>query len=183
MSNCYHVRGCIQNFPAWPPGARTANGTALCYQVQLYRYFVSQSSEYWRHKPFRCFSTSVYCCKRIFCYRLSPETFGYTLVYMFTVYKCIYKVPKQRNDLSATLNIHNQVCTRAYCTHLCPRENPATPRIETTVVHSVASHLKSHSVHSIRSSNMTSHHVNTSTISNFRVLKMRSSVNSMWREF
>jgi hypothetical protein len=26
-----------------------------------------------------CFSTSVYCCKRIFHYRLSPETFGYTL--------------------------------------------------------------------------------------------------------
>jgi len=24
--------------------------------------------------------TSVYCCKRIFRYRLSPETFGYTLV-------------------------------------------------------------------------------------------------------
>jgi len=28
-----------------------------------------------------CFSTSVYCCRRIFSYRLSPETFGYTLVY------------------------------------------------------------------------------------------------------
>jgi len=24
------VRVCIQNFPDWPPGARTANGTALC---------------------------------------------------------------------------------------------------------------------------------------------------------
>jgi hypothetical protein len=24
---------------------------------------------------------SVYCCKRIFRYRLSPKTFGYTLVY------------------------------------------------------------------------------------------------------
>jgi len=23
------VRGCIQKFPDWPPGARTANGTAL----------------------------------------------------------------------------------------------------------------------------------------------------------
>jgi len=22
--------GCIQKFPDWPPGARTANGTALC---------------------------------------------------------------------------------------------------------------------------------------------------------
>jgi hypothetical protein len=27
-----------------------------------------------------CFSTSVYCCKRIFLYGLSPENFGYTLV-------------------------------------------------------------------------------------------------------
>jgi hypothetical protein len=25
------VRGCIQNFPDWPPAARTANGTALCH--------------------------------------------------------------------------------------------------------------------------------------------------------
>jgi len=25
------VRGCIQIFPDWPPGARTANGTALCH--------------------------------------------------------------------------------------------------------------------------------------------------------
>jgi hypothetical protein len=36
--------------------------------------------------PSCCFSTSVYCCKRIFRYRLSPETFGYTLVFwIFTV--------------------------------------------------------------------------------------------------
>jgi hypothetical protein len=48
--------------------------------VQLYRYFVSHSSEYCRHSPLCCFSTSVYCCKHIFRYRLSPETFWYTLV-------------------------------------------------------------------------------------------------------
>jgi hypothetical protein len=64
-------------------GARTANGTALCHSVQLYRYFVSQSSEFCRHNPLCCFLTSVYCCKRIFRYRLSPETFGYTLVHTF----------------------------------------------------------------------------------------------------
>jgi hypothetical protein len=29
---CTHtIRGCIQKFPDWPPGARTANGTALCH--------------------------------------------------------------------------------------------------------------------------------------------------------
>jgi hypothetical protein len=25
------LRGCVQNFTDWPPGARTANGTALCH--------------------------------------------------------------------------------------------------------------------------------------------------------
>jgi len=28
---------CIQKFTDWPPGARTANGTALCHWEQLYR--------------------------------------------------------------------------------------------------------------------------------------------------
>jgi len=35
------LQGCIQKFPDWPSGARTANGIALCHQVQLYRYFMS----------------------------------------------------------------------------------------------------------------------------------------------
>jgi hypothetical protein len=55
-----NIRGCIQKFPDWPPGARTANVTALCHYMQLYRYFVSQSSEFCRHNPLRCFSTSVF---------------------------------------------------------------------------------------------------------------------------
>jgi hypothetical protein len=75
---------CIQKFQDWPPGARCANGTALCYYVQLYRYFVSQSSEFCHHNPLCCFSTSVYCCKRKFRYRLSPKTFGCTLVILET---------------------------------------------------------------------------------------------------
>jgi hypothetical protein len=48
--------------------------------VQLYRYFVSQSIEFCRHKPLCCFSTSVHCSYCLFRYRLSPEAFGYTLV-------------------------------------------------------------------------------------------------------
>jgi hypothetical protein len=48
--------------------------------MQLYRYFVSQSSEFCRHNPLRCFSTSVNCSCCLFIYRLSPETFGHTLV-------------------------------------------------------------------------------------------------------
>jgi len=45
---------------------------------------VSRSSEFCRHNPLCCFSTSVYCC--LFRYRLRPETFGYTLVYEAVVY-------------------------------------------------------------------------------------------------
>jgi hypothetical protein len=83
----HHIRGCIQKFLDWPPRARTENGTALSHYVQLYRYFVSQSSEFGRHNPLCCFSTSVYCC--LFCYGLSPETLGYTLVFMLIVIKYI----------------------------------------------------------------------------------------------
>jgi hypothetical protein len=73
--------GFIQKFPDWPPGTRTANVTDLCHQVQLYRYFVSQYSEFCRHNTLCCFSTSVYCCCYLFRYRLSPETFEYTLIF------------------------------------------------------------------------------------------------------
>jgi hypothetical protein len=72
----HKIRGCIQKFPDWSPGARTANGIAL----QLHSYFVSQSSEFCLHNPLYCSPTSVYCCC-LFCYRLSSETFGYILVY------------------------------------------------------------------------------------------------------
>jgi len=36
--------------------------------MQLYRYFVSQSSEFCRHNPLYCFSTSNTKGKRIFRY-------------------------------------------------------------------------------------------------------------------
>jgi hypothetical protein len=78
-ASTHTIGGCIQKFPDWPPGARIANGTALCHYVQLYRYFVSQSSEFCCHNPLCCFSTCVYCCCLFRC-RLSPGTFGYTFV-------------------------------------------------------------------------------------------------------
>jgi hypothetical protein len=36
-----NTRGCIQKFRDWPPEAITTNGTALCYQMQLYRNLTS----------------------------------------------------------------------------------------------------------------------------------------------
>jgi len=75
------VLGCIQKFPDWPLGAGTANGTALYHYVRLYRYFVSQSSEFCRYSPLCCFSNSVSCCCCLFRYGLSPETFRYTSVF------------------------------------------------------------------------------------------------------
>jgi hypothetical protein len=55
-------------YSSLPPGA-------------VYYYFVDQSSEFCRHNALCCFSTSVYYCKHTFRYQLSPETFGYTLLY------------------------------------------------------------------------------------------------------
>jgi hypothetical protein len=31
VKECVDARGCNQKFPDWLPGARTANGTALCH--------------------------------------------------------------------------------------------------------------------------------------------------------
>jgi hypothetical protein len=56
------IRECIQKFPDWPPGARTANGTALCHYIQLYRYFVSQSSSFAAIALFVSLSTQTGKC-------------------------------------------------------------------------------------------------------------------------
>jgi hypothetical protein len=61
MEHQANARGWIQKSTNWPPGARTANGTALCHYVQLYRYFMSQSSKFCRHNPLLLFiAVSVY---------------------------------------------------------------------------------------------------------------------------
>jgi hypothetical protein len=95
------IRGCIQKFLDWPPGARTANGTALCHKVQFYHYFVSRSSEFCHHNPLCCFSTSVCCC--LFRCLLSPETFGYTLVPPLPQYAFIAWCPVTKNSTGITL--------------------------------------------------------------------------------
>jgi hypothetical protein len=63
----------------------------------------SCSCEFCRHNPLCCFSTSVYCCKRTFRYRLSPETFGYTLVHTWT-----YRILRTFTDCEVSTSIpHN----------------------------------------------------------------------------
>jgi hypothetical protein len=62
----------------------------------LYRYFVSQSSEFCDHNLLCCLSTSVYCCKRIFLRRLSPETFGCTIVSLLLTDAHSHKSPTIR---------------------------------------------------------------------------------------
>jgi hypothetical protein len=69
-------------------------------------YFVSQSSEFCRHNPLCCFSTSVYFCKRIFRYRLSPETFGYSLVL-----RTVLKGKGKKVKLSLCLTKHDAMKT------------------------------------------------------------------------
>jgi hypothetical protein len=45
------IRGCIQKFPDWPPGARTANGTALRHWMYFIAILWSQSSKFCSHNP------------------------------------------------------------------------------------------------------------------------------------
>jgi hypothetical protein len=83
FSNENIVRGCIQKFPDGPPGGRTANGTAFYHYGQLYRYSVSQSSEFYRHNPLCCISTRVYYCCCLFLYdsvRKLLDTISYTFL-------------------------------------------------------------------------------------------------------
>jgi hypothetical protein len=75
--------GCIQTFPDWPTGAKTADGRALCHYVQLYRYFVSQSSEFCRHNPLCCSSESDVKGKRIL--RLSTQSGNFWIHYRIYV--------------------------------------------------------------------------------------------------
>jgi hypothetical protein len=67
----------VSGLAAWSENCRWYSSLLLNAVVSL---FVSWSSEFCRHNPLCCFSTSVYCCTRIFRYRLSPETSGHSLV-------------------------------------------------------------------------------------------------------
>jgi hypothetical protein len=60
--------------------------------VQLYRYFVSQSSEFCRHNLLKGRATNNTKGKPILLYQLSPKTFGYTLVWYEFASKLIHFV-------------------------------------------------------------------------------------------
>jgi len=64
----------VSEMAAWNENCKLYSSLPLGAAVSLFR----KSSEFCRHSPLSCFSTSVYFCKRIFHYRLSPETFGYS---------------------------------------------------------------------------------------------------------
>jgi hypothetical protein len=71
----------VSGLAAWSENCKWYSSLPL---NAVYRYFVSQSSEFCRHNPLCCFWTSVCFCslfRYLFRYRLSHETFGYTLVY------------------------------------------------------------------------------------------------------
>jgi hypothetical protein len=70
------VKPKVSGLAAW-------NENCNWYSSLPLRNFVSRSSGFYRHNPLCCFSANVYCCKRIFRYRLSPETFGYSLLLIF----------------------------------------------------------------------------------------------------
>jgi hypothetical protein len=95
-----------------------------------------------------CYSTSVYCCKRIFRYRFSPETFEYTLVNGLLVTRPVQKQLQEEakdfiyifeylhnDELTAgffffrnnyyTSSLRSTLNFRGTAVHLCPVRFPA----------------------------------------------------------
>jgi len=73
------VHSKLSGLTAWNENCKWYSSLPLGAVVNS--YIVSQSSEFCRHNPLCCFATSVYWCKHLFLYPVSPETFGYTLVH------------------------------------------------------------------------------------------------------
>jgi hypothetical protein len=68
----YHTR-------VYPEVSELAAWSENCKWYSSLPLGVSQPSEFCCHNTLCCFSTTLYCCC-LFRYRLSLETFGYTLV-------------------------------------------------------------------------------------------------------
>jgi len=97
----WRARGAIPPLHSHKTVYPKVSGLASWSENCKWYHFVSQSSEFCLQNPLCCFSTSVYCCKRIFRYRLSADTFGYTLVF---VVWCFMK----RANLTFLINIHRK---------------------------------------------------------------------------
>jgi hypothetical protein len=74
----------VSGLAAWSENSKWYSSLTLGAVVSL---FCESVSEFCRHNSLCCFSTSVYCCC-LFRYRLSPETFGYTLVWYILLMNC-----------------------------------------------------------------------------------------------
>jgi hypothetical protein len=69
----------VSGLAAWSENWKWYSSLPLGTVISLFCESVSQSSEFSCHNLLCCFSKSVCCC--LFRYRLSPEIFGYTLVF------------------------------------------------------------------------------------------------------
>jgi len=72
----------------------------------LYRYFVSLSCEFCRHKLLCCVSKSVCCCCCCCClfrYRLNPETFEYTLLCLLHTHGKTYACSVEQGALNCKI--------------------------------------------------------------------------------
>jgi hypothetical protein len=126
FSNTLSIRRCTQKFPDWPPGARTANGTAV-----LLGEVVSLFCEFCRHNPLCCFSTSNTKGKRIFRYRLSPETFGYTLVWSsFRRHSEVSETSWASMATTGNTVLELSACPVLYCLHCSVHNKPHCTKLQ-----------------------------------------------------
>jgi hypothetical protein len=138
--NCYtSVYPKVSGLAAWSENCKWYSSLPL--GAVFYRYFMSQSSEFCHHNPLCFFSTSVYCCFCLFRCRLSPETFGYSLVsrcespvlrirgsklHMKRVRALMYLLLRGKRDASQC--IHYEHVKRVPCHHGMARPRVADGR-------------------------------------------------------
>jgi hypothetical protein len=79
----------VSRLAAWSENCKWYSSLPLGAVVSLFRKY----GKYYRHNPLCCFSTIVYCCKHIFRYWLSPETFVYTIIYYIRFPSCHVQSP------------------------------------------------------------------------------------------
>jgi hypothetical protein len=91
--------------------------------MQLYRYFVSHSSEFCRHKPLCCFPKSVYYCCCLFRYNSLPKL-------LYTPSYFLMRIKEQNHGLKSldtdpppliSITKFNYMCIHTYiCIYILP---------------------------------------------------------------